>query len=83
MKQSVAFLFAVVVCLAFQSSLCAYADEKYQSIFTTWMHTYSKTYSAEEFDQRFEIFKSNVDFVEAHNALPTKTHTGVLQKHLQ
>jgi len=41
----------------------------YENAFVNWMTKFGKSYAPEEFFYRFEMFKQNVDFVEAHNAL--------------
>jgi cathepsin L len=40
----------------------------YESAFVEWMAKYGKSYAPEEFFHRFDVFKTNYDFVEAHNA---------------
>jgi len=40
----------------------------YESAFVSWMAKYGKSYAPEEFFYRFEVFRTNYDFVEAHNA---------------
>jgi len=40
----------------------------YESAFVEWMAKYGKSYAPEEFFHRFEVFKTNYDFVEAHNS---------------
>jgi C1A family cysteine protease len=47
----------------------AFTEQEYQETFTQWMSKHEKNYASEEFFMRYEIFKSNMDFVEAHNAL--------------
>jgi cathepsin L len=37
-------------------------------MFVDWMHLYGKSYHHEEFQQRFSIWKANLDFIDAHNA---------------
>jgi C1A family cysteine protease len=46
----------------------AFTEEQYQQTFTDWMVKFEKNYASEEFFMRYEIFKANMDFVEAHNA---------------
>jgi len=46
----------------------ATTEEEYQTAFTEWMVQYGKSYMPEEFFTRYEVFKSNMDFVIAHNA---------------
>jgi len=40
----------------------------YESAFVEWMAKFGKSYAPEEFFYRFDVFKKNYDFVEAHNA---------------
>jgi cathepsin L len=43
----------------------------YETAFVEWMAKYGKSYAPEEFFYRFDVFKKNYDFVEAHNAAGT------------
>jgi C1A family cysteine protease len=52
----------------FAVSALAFTEGEYQQTFTAWMTKHEKNYAAEEFFTRFEIFKANMDFVEAHNS---------------
>jgi cathepsin L len=45
----------------------ALSEYEYQGAFSMWMHQYHKSYDHSEFARRFNIFKSNLDFVTAHN----------------
>lgn len=58
----------VVVLLAALALVSAFTETEYQTAFTEWMVKYEKSYAPEEFFYRYEVFKSNMDFVEAHNA---------------
>jgi len=46
----------------------ATTELEYQQAFTDWMVIFDKSYSAEEFFYKYEVFKANKDFVDAHNA---------------
>jgi hypothetical protein len=46
----------------------AFSESEYQTAFTNWMVKNEKAYAPEEFFYRYEVFKANMDFVEAHNA---------------
>jgi hypothetical protein len=46
----------------------ALKEEEYQEAFTNWMVKYEKSYAPAEFFYRFDVFKANMDFVQAHNA---------------
>jgi hypothetical protein len=56
---------AALVLLLAVSSLGA---RNYQLEFVNFMHKYQKSYSHDEFFNRFSIFKANVDKYDAHNA---------------
>jgi hypothetical protein len=45
----------------------AFTEQEYQDFFTQWMVKFEKTYAPEEFFYRFDVFKANMDFVDAHN----------------
>jgi len=48
---------------------CAFVSEStYQDAFVTWMQKYDKSYAPEEFFYRYDVFKTNFDFVASHNA---------------
>jgi C1A family cysteine protease len=46
----------------------AYAVPNYEEAFVGWMTKFGKSYAPEEFFHKFEVFKTNMDFVEAHNS---------------
>jgi len=48
--------------------VAATSELEYQQSFTDWMVKYDKSYAAEEFFYKYEVFKSNKDLVDAHNA---------------
>jgi len=52
----------------------AFSDVEYQTSFTSWMQANQRVYTSEEFGRRFEIFRGNMDFVEAWNADPSHSH---------
>jgi cathepsin L len=56
---------AVLLLLGFAA---AFTEQEYQDAFTQWMVKFEKVYAPEEFFYRFGVFKSNMDFVQAHNA---------------
>jgi C1A family cysteine protease len=59
---------AVLCLLAFALGALATTELEYQTAFTNWMIEQGKTYAAEEFFAKYEVFKTNFDFVAAHNA---------------
>jgi cathepsin L len=46
----------------------AWSESAYQESFTSWMQTHKKSYHHDEFLVRYRTFKSNLDFIHAHNA---------------
>jgi len=57
----------------------AFSEVEYQDTFTQWMVQNERTYAPEEFFYRFDVFKANMDFVEAHNK-GNNTYTVALNK---
>jgi len=55
-----------VLALCLVAAVCAV---DYENAFVNWMTQFGKSYAPEEFFYRFDMFKKNVDFVEAHNKL--------------
>jgi hypothetical protein len=55
------------ICLALVVLAAAFTEQEYQDAFTQWMVKFEKTYAPEEFFYRYEVFRSNMDFVDAHN----------------
>jgi len=55
-----------VLALCLIAAVCAV---DYENAFVNWMTKFGKSYVPEEFFYRFEMFKKNYDFVEAHNKL--------------
>jgi len=48
-------------------ALATVQESVYQEAFVEWMNKFDKSYAPEEFFYRFNTFKTNFDFVEAHN----------------
>jgi len=48
--------------------VAATSEVEYQQAFTDWMVAQGKSYAAEEFFYRYEVFRSNMDIVNEHNA---------------
>jgi len=61
MKAFVGLLLAAVAFATVQESV-------YQDAFINWMVQYQKSYAPEEFFYRYNVFKTNFDFVAAHNS---------------
>jgi len=66
-----------IILAALLSLALAYTDVEYQQSFTNWMIKFKKTYSSEEFQIRFTIFKNNMDFIRDYNAKGTSTVLGL------
>jgi len=59
----------VAVCvLLFALSAFALTQKEYQSAFTSWMQKYQRSYSHDEFQYRFRVFRTNVDYINSFNA---------------
>jgi len=48
-------------------SVFGFTEFEYQSAFTFWMQQHQKSYSHDEFQHRFRVFRTNMDFIDAHN----------------
>jgi cathepsin L len=57
---------AVIAVLAF--CVVAALATDYQTEFTQWMQSHKRSYRHDEFQNRFEIFKNNLAYINAHNA---------------
>jgi cathepsin L len=57
----------------------ALSEYEYEAAFSMWMHQYHKSYDHTEFGKRYNIFKSNLDFITAHNKA-NKTFTVAMNK---
>lgn len=58
-------------------AVCGYTTNEYRSAFVQWMAENQKMYAAEEFLNRFEIFKANMDYVRDWNAKGSETVLGL------
>jgi cathepsin L len=67
----------IILLAALLSIAVAYTDLEYQTAFANWMHDHSKSYAAAEFQSRFSIFKSNMDYVNDWNAAGSATVLGL------
>jgi len=57
----------LLLVILFAAAFAKFSELEYQSAFTFWMQEYRRSYSHDEFRYRFNVFKSNMDFVESHN----------------
>jgi len=67
----------VLAILALVGVAYGYSDSEYKVAFTSWMKEHNRMYSSEEFVNRFEIFKKNMDFVRDWNSMNTTTIVGL------
>jgi len=58
----------------------ARTERDYQREFTRWMQKHQKAFHHEQFQAKYSTFKSNLDFVDAHNADNTKTFKVAMNK---
>jgi len=70
MKVAALLLLAVVL-------VSAYTEDEYRTEFTAWMLRHSKVYASAEFQNRYNIFKSNMDYVRDWNAQNSGTVLGL------
>ncbi|XP_033022707.1 pro-cathepsin H [Lacerta agilis] len=66
MRAQLLLLFLLAVFSALGSCLLSHQEEEF--LFKTWMSQNNKQYSLEEYRQRFQIFLSNKQKIEKHNA---------------
>jgi C1A family cysteine protease len=59
---------AIAIACLFAVGALALSETEYQGQFISYIEQFDKTYAHEEFFNRFNIFKSWVDTIEAHNA---------------
>lgn len=59
---------AIFVCLFAVVAVSALSELEYQNQFVSYISTFDKQYSHEDFFQRFGIFKNWVDTINAHNS---------------
>jgi C1A family cysteine protease len=76
MKISLALAILSVLAL---SSAHIFSNEEYEHRFVKFMQTHEKSYDAEEFFHRFNVFKANVDKIHKHN-LGDHTYTMEMNK---
>jgi len=57
--------------------VAAYTEEEYQDAFTNWMRQHGRVYAANDFQQRYNAFKFNMDYVRDWNANNNMTILGL------
>jgi len=73
------FLLAVLLlalCVV-PAALANLTESEYQSLFTNYMAKHGKKYEHDQFFHRYNIFKSNVDKINAHNQLGKSYTVGI------
>jgi len=60
-------LVGILLVVTIAVALGGYTEEEYRNEFSTWTTKYDKVYASEEFQKRYTIFKSNLDFIAQHN----------------
>eukprot|EP01119_Soliformovum_irregulare_P005854 TRINITY_DN175_c0_g1_i4.p1 TRINITY_DN175_c0_g1~~TRINITY_DN175_c0_g1_i4.p1 ORF type:complete len:331 (+),score=96.74 TRINITY_DN175_c0_g1_i4:17-1009(+) len=71
---------AVASVLLLALSVSALTEVQYQGQFIQWMRKNQKSFAHEEFQGRYAVFKDNLDFINAHNADPSKGFTVALNE---
>jgi len=72
---NIVLLFVSVIALVGFAN--GFTESEYQEEFINWMKKHSKMYGSEEFSNRFDIFKKNMDFVRDWNAQGSPTILGL------
>lgn len=67
----------VVVGLLIQSVVGSFTESEYRAAFTGWMQEHGRAYTTEEFQARYEIFRENMEYVNAWNAVNSSTVLGL------
>jgi len=58
----------LVAVLLFACCAFALTEKEYQTQFTQFMHKYGKSYAHDEFQHRYKVFKTNLNFVNSFDA---------------
>jgi cathepsin L len=69
--------FIVALVLFIGLAAATFTEVQYQDTFISWMKEQGKMYANDEFQMRFNIFKGNMDFVDAWNAQNSTTVLGL------
>jgi len=67
----------ILILAALFAITLAYTEKDYQDAFTSWMQTHGKSYASAEFQSRYNIFKTNMDYVRDWNAAGSATVLGL------
>jgi len=68
---------SLIILAALLSLSAAFTTKEYQDAFSDWMGKHNKVYSSSDFQNRFNIFKSNMDYVRDWNANNKQTILGL------
>jgi len=68
-------LIVALVCLAVVVDAAYITERQYQREFTKFVKTYGKKYTTDDFFNRYETFKQNLDLIELHNSVNGQTST--------
>lgn len=73
--RSAILLLALLACAALVSA--SLTQKEYQGHFSSFVKKFEKKYASEDFFNRFEIFRQNLDIINEHNALGRSYSLGV------
>jgi cathepsin L len=59
---------AVVCVLLFVCCAFALTEKEYQQAFTQWMQKFQKTYAHDQFQYRYRVFRTNLDYINNFNS---------------
>jgi cathepsin L len=58
----------ILLCLFFAVALSSFTEEQYRDAFLDWMQENKRSYSHTDFLHRYQVFKTNMDYVTKFNA---------------
>ena len=76
--KAVLFVIACFLVAAFAASPLTESQNRF--LFTAYVQKYQKTYETEDFFDKYETFKSNLDLIIAHNAKANETYKMAVNK---
>jgi len=68
---------SLILLVALLGLAYAFTAQEYQQAFSDWTQKHGKAYTTEEFQSRFSVFKSNMDYVRDWNANNDQTILGL------
>lgn len=63
----------VLILALFVAIASCFTEQEYQTQFTQWMQSNKKSYGADEFHARYQIFRKNMDYVSQWNSVNQDT----------